>query len=399
MIAMRTTRSRGTARGGMMLVWFIIILAALMALISLGVDLGRVQLAKTELQQAADAAARYAATGLQDNTAVSKAIAAASENHADGSVVVVSSSDVVVGNWNSALTPKFSSSRTPVNAVQITAARTSSRGNPVPLMFAKVLGVSTCDVQATSIATCDAAVISGFIGLSTLTVKNNLFSGSYDSSITTSPNQGSHKNGGMLGSNGAITAKNNEVVGDVVLGPSGSHNLNLGSPAKVLTQPIPIPTSDFSGAPASNPSGTPQAYTVNGTVTLPGGSYYFTSLTINNNGNLKFSGAANVYVDGNVSFAQNGSISAHNDIPGNLRIRQRGSGSTFGGSNANSIDIIADVEAPQTVMHAKNSLVFKGRGIFSTIDAKNNAEFYYDDRLGATIPDVFVFPGTVCTVR
>jgi Flp pilus assembly protein TadG len=386
-------------RRGVMLVWFIIVLAALMALLSLGVDLGRVQLAKTELQQAADAAARYAATGIQNGSAVSRAIEVANQNRADGTAVVITASDVVLGNWDDSLSPKFSPSRTPINAVQITAARTASRGNPVPLMFAKVLGASTCDVQATSIATCDLGITSGFIALTNFAVKNNLHAYSYDSSVDPNPSQTNHKSSGMIGSNGAITAKNNEVVGEVVLGPSGSHNLALDSPARVLTQPIPTPAIDFSGAPASNPNGTPQNYTVGGTVTLPAGTYHFSSLTLNNNANLKFAGPSTVYVDGDVSFAQNGSIAAYNDIPGNLKIRQRGAGSSFGGANANSVDITADVEAPQTALHAKNRIVFKGRGTFNTIDAKNSAEFFYDERLQATIPGVTAPGGAICTVR
>ena len=40
----KRTSAAGAPGRGMMLVWFIIILAALMALISLSVDLGRVQL-------------------------------------------------------------------------------------------------------------------------------------------------------------------------------------------------------------------------------------------------------------------------------------------------------------------------------------------------------------------
>ena len=73
-VAPRTRGSRGTV-----MVWAIVSMVALMAFVSLAVDMGRVQLAKTELQRAADAAARYGATGLvfcarADKGAVAKVI-------------------------------------------------------------------------------------------------------------------------------------------------------------------------------------------------------------------------------------------------------------------------------------------------------------------------------------
>jgi len=56
----------------------------LLALTSLAVDFGRAQCAKTELQRAADAAARYAASGIDDGTWADKAVAAARDNLVDG---------------------------------------------------------------------------------------------------------------------------------------------------------------------------------------------------------------------------------------------------------------------------------------------------------------------------
>jgi Flp pilus assembly protein TadG len=44
-------------------VYVCVIVTVLMAIVSLGVDLARVQLAKTELQAATDASARFAAAG------------------------------------------------------------------------------------------------------------------------------------------------------------------------------------------------------------------------------------------------------------------------------------------------------------------------------------------------
>jgi hypothetical protein len=127
-----------------------------MAFLSFAVDWGHVQLVKTELQRAADAAARYGAAGLEQSPghARSNAIAAAADNTADGSAVTIQNSDVEFGSWNAStqtftVLPPGSSS---VNAVRVTARRTSSAGNAVPLMFARVIGRNSQDVTAVSIA-------------------------------------------------------------------------------------------------------------------------------------------------------------------------------------------------------------------------------------------------------
>ena len=367
-----------------MLVWGIIALTALMAFVSLGVDLGRVQLAKTELRAVADAAARYAAKGIADGTAVAKAQAVAAENRVDMQPLSLQAGDVELGNWDAAQSPKFSSSRTPVNAVRVNARKLAARGTAVPTYFLRVLGVMNCDVSASAIAT-GGGTPAAFIALGNFAVKNNLFVASYDSSVNVNPSASNHLHNGMIGSNGSITAMNNEVVGVVVLGPSGTHNLTLGAPATVLTQPIPTPTLDFGAAPATNPGGVPAALSVTGTMTLSAGVYHFTSISLDKNATLTFTGPATVYVDGSITYDGSGTIRAYGSIPANLKIRQRGAGSVFGGEKATDVTAIADIEAPQTDFQAKNSAHIRGRGVFNDIDAKNNAEFFYDESLRATL--------------
>lgn len=145
----------GQRRNGLVLIYAIIIMVAMFAIISLAVDLGRVQVAKTELQRAADAGARYAALGINDGTAITKGIAAAGDNSADGSAVTLQSSDVTVGTWANGT---FTSGGFTPNAVRVTARRSTSRGDAVPLMFAAVLGRTTCDVTARSYATATASI-------------------------------------------------------------------------------------------------------------------------------------------------------------------------------------------------------------------------------------------------
>src|SRR3954453_11110502 len=128
-------------RGGIM-VYMVVAMTVLILLSSLAVDLGRVQLARTELQRAADAAARYAASGLSDGTALSKARYAAGQNTADGSPVQLvmggaGNDDVVVGHWDGS---GFVAGGSPTDAVRVTSRRTAARGNSVPLSLAAICG-------------------------------------------------------------------------------------------------------------------------------------------------------------------------------------------------------------------------------------------------------------------
>src|SRR4051794_233722 len=155
-------RSRNL-RAGVALFYCIVVMTVMVALCSMGVDYARVQLTKTELQRAADAAARYAATGLANDPAAARAnaIAAAKDNLADGKPVVLLNSDIEMGRWDP-IARKFTvlggSSEDFANAVRVTAVRSAARGNAVPLTFARVLGQSFCEAKAVTIVQFTAGV-------------------------------------------------------------------------------------------------------------------------------------------------------------------------------------------------------------------------------------------------
>ena len=72
-------RGRRSRRGGYTLLYVGLCIFVLLGIVSFGIDLGRMQTAKTELQRAVDASARYGAYGLSEGTAVSKALAAGAD--------------------------------------------------------------------------------------------------------------------------------------------------------------------------------------------------------------------------------------------------------------------------------------------------------------------------------
>jgi hypothetical protein len=133
------------------MVYSIVALTALVGLCSLAVDLGRAQVAKIQLQRAADGIARYAAQGLPTSTAGTNALVAAADNTVDGSPLTVLASDVTTGTWDS-VASTFTAGTFNPNAVRVNAYRTQSRGTAIPLLFAKIIGQSSIDIHATSIA-------------------------------------------------------------------------------------------------------------------------------------------------------------------------------------------------------------------------------------------------------
>src|SRR5690349_21443943 len=124
-MTMTSPRRYSRRRRGVTLYYGIVLMAVVTMFISLSVDFGRAQLAKTELARAADAAARYAAMGLSDNTYIAKAIDAANDNTVDGTALVLQSTDITAGTWASGT---FTAGTASPNAVRVIAQRAASRG-------------------------------------------------------------------------------------------------------------------------------------------------------------------------------------------------------------------------------------------------------------------------------
>ena len=112
--------------------------------------------------------------------------------------------------------------------------------------------------------------------------------------------------------------------------------------------------------------------------TLAGGTYWFNSLTIN--GTMSFSGAATIYVNGNITFGNGGTLTAYQSIPSNLRVYQIGADRLF--ETNNNASITAIVIAPRSDFVSKNNVVFRGACVFDTIECKNNADWFFDETAG-----------------
>src|SRR4051794_41180637 len=228
------------------------------AFVSFAVDWGRVQLARTELQRTADSAARYGVAGLSDGTCTSKAIAAAGDNSCDGSVVVITSSNVVQGNWDDTKSPQFDPTRGPLNACQVTITKS------IPMAFAKILGFNTKTVTVQSIA-----ILSGqycFVGLDSVSLAGNGHMDSYDSSVGPYSLATARANGDVV-SNGSINLTGSgSINGDAHPGIGKSVFLSGGGTVTGSTTPLKTTL-------AYNMPTLPASYQTVGYIDLTSGSF------------------------------------------------------------------------------------------------------------------------------
>ena len=372
-----TVRRRGSA-----LAYVSATLVALTALASLAVDLGRVYLVRSELQLAADAAARYAAAGFADGVDVAEnnAVNAADDNTADGTPVVLDrGEDIEFGTWNAStrqFTPLVGPARSGADAIRVTARRVSALGTAVPLALGRIIGVSTCDASAVSVVrAARRGGPGGFVGLGNMQVGNNGVVAGYNSA-SGAPGGANVNDDVTIGSNGVAALGNNtDFGGSVVLGPSGTFsgpNADLDRMTATLTYPpVEAPTVPSSGA-LDVPAHT--------TTTLPGGTYSYTSITLGQGSTLTFTGPATVYVDGDITTGNNAAITAVEGVPGNLRIRVVGARLI---SLGNGMTVIADIYAPLSTFRDMNDVHFRGALVALDVRFGNNADLYYDVNLAS----------------
>ncbi len=141
-------RKRKCTRRAAMLVLIAVCLPLCIIMAAFAVDVAWMQLVRTELRSATDAAARAGAKELsrsQDmNAARARAKEAALRNEVAGEPLLLADTDIEIGNGTQAPGERFRfvPSSTRPNAVRITGQRTSgSAAGPVDLLFAGVLGV------------------------------------------------------------------------------------------------------------------------------------------------------------------------------------------------------------------------------------------------------------------
>ena len=277
-----------------MMIYAMFAMILLMGFTSLAVDWGRVETAKTELQNATDAAARYASTGLNDSTYATKAINAAANNYVDGSPLVLTSGDVTAGTWNS-VTRAFTPGGSTMNAVRVKGHRTAAGGNAVPLLFARAIGRSTCDINTTSIAT-QAVLPYSMVALNSIAMTGT----------STIARASSESGSVIVASNGSWSMSGAaSITGDVLY--------RTTAPTGTVTGSATYMSADIAYPVVTTPGGT----TNYGAVVLSSGSmpiagnYAVTQCTITGTASFTLTGDTNLYCSGSCTFSSNANITTN----------------------------------------------------------------------------------------
>ncbi|HEY3397415.1 MAG TPA: pilus assembly protein TadG-related protein [Armatimonadota bacterium] len=140
---------------------------ALVGCLAMSVDVGRLVLAKQQLQNAADAAAMAGVlalrSGMTQSNGTNAALAAANANTCLGSAIKVNTAtDVVVGAWDKTtsrvipwVTAADGNASVPggILAVRVTLRRTAaSPGGAIPTVFARIVGINNMETTVVSTA-------------------------------------------------------------------------------------------------------------------------------------------------------------------------------------------------------------------------------------------------------
>jgi Flp pilus assembly protein TadG len=327
-------------RKGIGLIWAMVVMVALCALASFAVDYGRVQLAKTELLRAADAAARAACASIAKGVTAAQtaAISTAALNKCDGSAVTLIASDIELGIFDTS-NGTFSALSGPAaanaNAARVTAQRTAARGNPIQLTWAKVVGRNTCDVHSTAIALITPPY-PGYVGLDLTRMFNTTNFNSYNSSNGAYNPATAGSKGVLIGQNDLWLHDNCTVHGEAHWGPNGSLTKDSGAsvspgPLSQRAWDLVYPPVDFGNTATVNNnnlitkflSGTKFVMKDNqGSISIPGGVYYFTDFEVGVNDTVLFTGPTTIYLNG--SAALNGTIAHTSYRPYMLTIKAKG---------------------------------------------------------------------------
>jgi Flp pilus assembly protein TadG len=148
---------RGSNRRGSILIMLAFLMVMFMAICTLAVDYGHIQLVKSEMQRTADAVARgymeyYITQSESYANSNGTSLYSNANNPMDSLSGVSPTVSITWGFWTTSNTFSTSSSTGAIPAVQVTVTRTAANNNAVPLFWGGALGVLSCDVHATAVA-------------------------------------------------------------------------------------------------------------------------------------------------------------------------------------------------------------------------------------------------------
>lgn len=389
-------RLRRQRRPAFTTVYAIALMTAIVAFCSLGADYGRVQVAKGELRRAVDAASRAASLALRQGKTTAQAqadaIATAADNKVDGNVLALTAGDVVIGKWTGST---FLPGGVPNNAVRIAVRLTQAQGKAIPLTFGRLIGMSSCEVSADTIAIFAPGNGPPVVGVLGITLGAGAAFASYDSNIGL-PGGANVGNATALGSNSSIAlGSSSSVRGDINLGPAGVTSIGSGffttGTTNRMTYSLNYPPTEAPTVASWGDWIVPSGSTVN----LPPGTYNYDDISIGSNCTVIMTGPVTIYFTGNFVGGDNLRSTAYQDRPGNFNLRLAGTGKSF--TVGNGFNFTGSIYGPGYNFVAGSNLVVNGSIVVKQITGTTGAAFNYDTR----VPPPSMSPGLppVSTVR
>ena len=386
-------------RTGAILPLAVILLVLLIGMVAFAVDLGYLSLARTQIQAAADAGALAGAIALgKDAPGDVRLLAqtAVQANKVAGSAGVIELEDVELGTWNSdthQFTRLSGADESEANSVRVTCHRSFSRGNPIQLFFAPVLGVDFGEASASAVAL-RAPICGAFIGLQSVDLKGNgSYTDSYNSSLGEYTSQAPGKKGHIC-SNGSINVQNGTVNGNAI--PGSGEEVSIGPQGDVSGSTTPrkerlsVPAVDFGDVVENNDndklpntaySPTKQEFKHNGgEINLPAGTFYFTDLNITG-GPVIINEPVKIYVDGDFSVSGSGIVTS-TQSPKNLQVFVTGKAVKIAGNSSFS----GVVYAPSSHIDVAGGAEFFGAAVGKSIKFHNHGGVHADESVLGSIP-------------
>ena len=334
-------------RQGNVIVFVLLSLTILISFAAFAVDIGHLSVTKSEMQNAADAAALSSARGLLKSPGQARVAAmnAADLNTAAGeAITLIPGTDVELGTWDTetaTFTVLTGTNEHNADAVRISVLRTAERGNPIALYFGPLLGTANSDLRQFAIAQMEIPTCGRFVGIDSAAVSSG-YVDSYDSSLGTYDSQTPSAEGHVC-SNKNIVVKA-PVYGDASAGDDYDVTIQSGGSVSGDTdshppKTYPPPTIGNAASVNDNDKIVP-AYWSGGKLGIPsnksiefsGGVIYASDLSIN--GELRITGPTTIYVEDKLSIAGEGIVNLF-QVPADLKIYlmdNSGGGSTIAGS-------------------------------------------------------------------
>ena len=374
-----------------------VMLVVLLGFASLAVDVGYIYGARGEMQRTADASALAGASALLlgPTSVHDRAIETGVQNSIFQDSVTPDELSVVIGHWE-AYSQVFTESGegdpvTP-NAVHVIGTRQN-----MPLFFAGVFGFNETDVQKEAIALLGSGQCAGIWGLEGIIAEGSIVTDSYDSSEGLYGSGSIHPNGDICSCQDIDVFGSVEIHGDAMYGedygfyPSGGAWEVWG----VIDDHecgVPSFDADFDGAAVYNDNdtigltengndpfgGSPWDLYIDGndSLTLAGGTYYFTSATLTGQGTLYIAGPTTIFVTGPADFSGGGIFNSSQD-PSDLVIYCSGPTVTLRGGSG----FYGAVIAPDSDIHLVGTSDFYGTLLGRTLHMEGDTMIHVDETL------------------